>query len=137
MPFTIDPEVGAAMQALMGPNPPPKSARGDWKGRREVVHGTFSALSFPVSDSVKTKDFYAKAEDGHEILCRWYTKEGTSSGSPAVVYYHGGGKHYLALHLRRHLNHNMHCTHLFLPKIIDADTLQDISQVMSNSTTHL
>lgn len=42
---------------------------------------------------MQTKDFRAKAEDGYEILLRWYFKVGSdaSSKGPAILHIHGGG----------------------------------------------
>lgn len=40
---------------------------------------------------VDTKDFHTKAEDGHEIICRWYTKKDTPASGSAILYAHGGG----------------------------------------------
>ncbi|OQO00775.1 hypothetical protein B0A48_13462, partial [Cryoendolithus antarcticus] len=44
MPFTMDPEVGQVMGALLGSEPPPPLAVGDVNGRRERVGGLFAAL---------------------------------------------------------------------------------------------
>jgi acetyl esterase/lipase len=60
----------------------------------------FSALIAGVPDNpdVETKDYTTKAEDGHEIVLRWYSKKGASkSQTPAVYYMHGGGMILLSL----------------------------------------
>jgi acetyl esterase/lipase len=95
MTFSIDPEVGAAMAALSPPGqePPPPLAIGDVKSRRAMVDIMFTAILPPMPKDVSTKDFYTTASDGHKILLRWYTKNGSkpSGKTSAVVYYHGGG----------------------------------------------
>lgn len=45
----------------------------------------------PAVTDVDTKDFYAKADDGTDILCRWFTKANSTPPGSAVVYAHGGG----------------------------------------------
>ena len=45
----------------------------------------------PKIPDVETKDFYAKAEDGHEILCRWFYKKDAPQPGSAICYAHGGG----------------------------------------------
>ncbi len=40
---------------------------------------------------VESKDFKVKADDGHEIILRWYTKTGATPPGSAIVYAHGGG----------------------------------------------
>jgi len=94
MPLTLDPEVGAVLGKLFGTEVPEKPAVGDIETRRSNNDAFFSLLSsqLPTISDVASQDFHAKASDGHEILCRWYTKKGAQlSGSPAVVYAHGGG----------------------------------------------
>jgi acetyl esterase/lipase len=95
MPFKIDPEVGAALAALSPPGqePPPPSALGDVTARRQMVDAMFTAILPPMPTDVSFKDYYATASDGHKILLRWYTKNGsqTSEQTSAVAYYHGGG----------------------------------------------
>jgi acetyl esterase/lipase len=94
MPFTIDPEIGAALAALSGGQPlPPPPAEGDITTRRqngEAVLGALLPTLHKKDSSVKTKDFFTKSSDGSSILLRWYSKEGSSPGS-AVLYSHGGG----------------------------------------------
>ena len=70
---------------------------GDVNGRRQVLDGFFEALtnlSATVSD-VETEDFKTKADDGHEITCRFFVKKDHPLPGSAVVYAHGGG--YIAL----------------------------------------
>ena len=45
----------------------------------------------PSVTDVTTQDFFAKADDGTDILCRWFTKQNTSPPGSAVLYAHGGG----------------------------------------------
>ncbi len=93
MPFSIDPEVGAAMATLFAGagemTPPP---RGDVEGRRQGVDALMGLVSglIPTPDDVSTTDYETTADDGARILLRWYTKDGVSPGS-AVLYAHGGG----------------------------------------------
>ena len=55
------------------------------------MFGMLKEMAAAVLD-VESKDFHTKAEDGHDIICRWYTKNGTNlSNSPAICYAHGGG----------------------------------------------
>ncbi|KAK4985778.1 hypothetical protein LTR50_005736 [Elasticomyces elasticus] len=102
MPFTMDPEVGAGIQNIFGTNPPAPPPVGDIEGRRKAV-GAFveaTAALLPKTEDVSSKDYHTKAEDGTEILLRWFTKETStpSSGNgPAIVYAHGGGMIALSL----------------------------------------
>jgi acetyl esterase/lipase len=95
MPFKLDPEVGAAMAALSPPGqePPPPPAIGDITSRRNMVDVMFTAILPPMPSDVSTKDFHITTSDGHKLLLRWYTKNGSepSGKTPAVAYYHGGG----------------------------------------------
>lgn len=92
MPFKLDPEVGAGLMKIMGPNsPPPKAEVGDWKTRRENVANLFKALGGSVPGNVTIRDYETSGIDGNKILLRWYEREGTSKGGPAVLYLHGGG----------------------------------------------
>ncbi|KAK5110999.1 hypothetical protein LTR62_005374 [Meristemomyces frigidus] len=93
MPFTLDPEVGAVLGKLFE-NAPPQPPRGDVKTRRQNTEGFFTALGQlrPAIQGIEIQDFHAKSADGHEVLCRWFTKSGVRlSGSSAVCYAHGGG----------------------------------------------
>lgn len=48
--------------------------------------------NFPDSPNVQKTDFRTKAEDGHEIMMRWYSKSNsTSAPGPAILHMHGGG----------------------------------------------
>lgn len=66
---------------------------GDINGRRERFSGMFALLGdlVPKATDVDTKDFYAKAHDGTDILCRWFTKQNSQPPGSAVLYAHGGG----------------------------------------------
>lgn len=71
MPFKLDPEVGAGLKKLMGPNgPPPKPEVGDWKTRRENVANLFKAIGGPVPGNVKIKDYETTGIDGNKVLLR-------------------------------------------------------------------
>lgn len=63
------------------------------KGRRQMLDGVFDMLieQMPKVPDVEQKQFHTKAEDGHDILLRWFTKTGASQPSSAVLYAHGGG----------------------------------------------
>lgn len=92
MPFKLDPEVGAELMKLMGPNgPPPKAELGDYQTRRDNVANLFKLLVPPVPKNVQVKDYETTGIDGNKILLRWYEREGTPKGGPAVLYLHGGG----------------------------------------------
>ncbi|QDS70220.1 hypothetical protein FKW77_007019 [Venturia effusa] len=92
MPFKLDPEVGAGLVKMMGSGGPvPQLEVGDWKTRRENAERLFKTLERPVPDNVKTKDYETTGIDGNKILLRWYEKEETAKGGPAVLYLHGGG----------------------------------------------
>ncbi|KAF2418993.1 hypothetical protein EJ08DRAFT_654109 [Tothia fuscella] len=94
MPFKIDPEVGAAIAALSPPGsePPPPTPVGDVATRRAGVETMFPALMPPMPKDVTTKDYHVAASDGHQILLRFYTKNGATAKSTAgVLYMHGGG----------------------------------------------
>lgn len=45
----------------------------------------------PTTTDVEKKDFFTKAEDGHQLLLRWYHKKSASAPGPAILYTHGGG----------------------------------------------
>jgi len=64
---------------------------GDVKGRRELLDMMFNALGHlrPVVNDVSYKDFQTKADDGHPITCRWFTKNDSKPTGSAVVYAHG------------------------------------------------
>ncbi|KAK5125337.1 hypothetical protein LTR85_000446 [Meristemomyces frigidus] len=94
MPFTLNPEVGASLAKLFGTSPPPPPEVGDVNTRRERTAAHFGALKTLMTaiEDVETQDFHTKAEDGHEILCRWFTRKNYKlAGSSAICYAHGGG----------------------------------------------
>jgi acetyl esterase/lipase len=93
MPFQLNPEVSAALAKLMGPNPPPPPPVGDVQGRRDMLDVFFAMLvaQGTTVDDVSSKDFSTKATDGHEIVCRWYTKNDHPQPGSAILYAHGGG----------------------------------------------
>ena len=97
MPFQLNPEIGAALGALIGPNPPPPPPAGDVNGRRQLLDGLFGALisQAPGVTDVDRQEFKTKADDGWEVTLRWYTKKSSPSPGSAIAYAHGGG--YIAL----------------------------------------
>ncbi|KAF2159279.1 hypothetical protein M409DRAFT_71165 [Zasmidium cellare ATCC 36951] len=101
MPFELHPAVGAALAAMMGPNPPPPLPVHDIAGRRAQLNTFFSGLAHgqPAIPDVMTKDFTTTAPDGHQLLLRWFTKTGIpqSTPGPAIFYSHGGGMIALSL----------------------------------------
>ncbi|KAF2648447.1 alpha/beta hydrolase [Lophiostoma macrostomum CBS 122681] len=98
MPLKLDPEVATLLQqrtiGLQTPNPPPI---GDYKARRELHEAALAQNDTQTPAGVTMRDFHVTASDNHSILCRWYTKDQTHSGSSkvkksaAVLYLHGGG----------------------------------------------
>jgi acetyl esterase/lipase len=93
MPFSLDPEIAAALEALFaeaGDAQPP--ARGDVASRRRNVEALQAAVHglIPAASDVTTTDYETTTEDGATILLRWYAKAGSRPGS-AVLYLHGGG----------------------------------------------
>jgi acetyl esterase/lipase len=91
MTFVFDPEV-ADVLARMGGTDAFQPPRDDVEGRRAFWEPILAASSAaqPFPEEVRMSDHYATADDGTQILMRWYTKEGATPGS-AVVYFHGGG----------------------------------------------
>ena len=77
----------------MGPNPPPPPPVGDVNGRRAMLDVFFSMLvaQGTTIDDVTFQDFTTKATDGHEVICRWYTKTAHPLPGSAILYVHGGG----------------------------------------------
>ena len=75
------------------------SKAGDVETRRKTLDVFFELLSsqIPKTSGVESKDFSTKAEDGHELLLRWYTKTGSKPTGSAICYAHGGG--YIALRI--------------------------------------
>ena len=93
MPFKIDPEVAAGVQARNCALPEPKSFQaGDWQSRRHSIAEFLRVFAPPENKpkDVVVKEFKTKSYDGAEIDLRWYEKHGSKPGS-AIVYIHGGG----------------------------------------------
>jgi acetyl esterase/lipase len=94
MSLSLDPQVAAARDRFFG-EPGKEFAplpAGDIESRRalfESVHA-MTDVAQPMPDDVVIKDFYTTAEDGAQILLRWYTKAGPQPGS-AALYFHGSG----------------------------------------------
>jgi len=93
MPYSLNPDFAAAAAKLFGTEPPPALPVGDVQSRRAQVGFFFELLSSlnPAATDVDTKDFWAKADDGTDILCRWFTKQNSSPPGSAILYAHGGG----------------------------------------------
>lgn len=93
MPFTLDPEIEAAL-ALGGTKTAAESpALGDIRARRNGFAATLAhtiIFNFPFEPTVTTKDYFATSSDGHRVLLRWYSKASSNPGS-AVLYLHPGG----------------------------------------------
>jgi acetyl esterase/lipase len=85
----IDPELAAALTVA---DPLPPLAVGDVAGRRARTEALIREewAAQPVPESVEIGDFAVTAQDGTQLLARWYTRRGSSPGS-AVFYTHGGG----------------------------------------------
>jgi acetyl esterase/lipase len=96
MPLSVDPELAAVLQARAEKLPPrpPRPAPGDWETRKKNSVYRYlmsqSVLTVPKFEDVTSKDYYATSDDGHQVLCRWLSKTGSSPGS-AIIYMHGGG----------------------------------------------
>jgi len=93
VPFSLDPEVGAALAVLFadaGGSPLP--VVGDVATRRKTVERLQTAIhaQLPMPDDVTIRDFRTTTEDGASLPLRWYAKNGSTPGS-AVLYAHGGG----------------------------------------------
>jgi acetyl esterase/lipase len=93
MPLSLDPEIAAALQAMMGDAPPPKPPPpGDVAERRAMFESWMGLVSsmLPKVTDVTTRDFATKSADGTPVKLRWYEKKGGTKG-PSVLYLHGGG----------------------------------------------
>lgn len=75
---------------MLGPNGQ-KSQVGDWKTRRDNVTNMFKKLGGSIPENIKIKDYETTGIDGNKILLRWYEKEETAKGGPAILFLHGGG----------------------------------------------
>jgi acetyl esterase/lipase len=93
MPLSLDPEIAAALQEMMGDTPPPKPPPpGDVAGRRAIFESWMGLVSsiLPKVTDVTTREFETSSADGTPVRLRWYEKNGGAKG-PAVLYLHGGG----------------------------------------------
>ncbi|GIZ40860.1 hypothetical protein CKM354_000418200 [Cercospora kikuchii] len=99
MVFQLNPDVGAALAALSGPDPPPSIPVGDVATRRTVLDASYKAANAaqPPISGVDVRDVHLEAQDGHRLLARWYTSTTRPAPGSAVLYSHGGG--YIALSL--------------------------------------
>jgi len=97
MPFTFDPQIAAAFQAMAGnAGPPPKVPVGDVNTRRSNLDnfwGSVLAKAMPPADAVTITDYQTTAPDGHTILLRWFmpAQAHESSKGSAWLHIHGGG----------------------------------------------
>lgn len=93
MAFYLDPEVAEALEPIFaGSAGVALPMRGDVQTRRTNVEAlqAMTASAQPTPQDVIITDFHTTADDGAQILLRWYQKEGSDPGS-AVLYLHGGG----------------------------------------------
>jgi len=93
MTFTLDPQVAAILAPMAeamadAPHPPV----GDIQTRRVQLEALMAqtAAMQPTPADVTITDFHTVADDGTQLLLRWYVKAGATPG-PAVLYLHGGG----------------------------------------------
>lgn len=93
MALAFDPEYAEAVkryETLLAPLKPAVLGEIEQR-RRDFEHVLREVLrDHAVPDDVSWSDFSTRANDGSEVLLRWYTKDGSSPGS-AVYYTHGGG----------------------------------------------
>ena len=93
MPLSLDPEVAAALQKMMGDAPPPRPPPPGTVAERRVMFDSWMVLvssMLPKVTDVSTRDFASNSADGTPVKLRWYEKTGAAKG-PAVLYLHGGG----------------------------------------------
>lgn len=93
MPLSLDSEIAAALQKMMGDGPPPEPPPpGDVAGRRAMFESWMGQVSsmLPKVADVTTHDVATRSADGTPVQLRWYEKNGGTKG-PAVLYLHGGG----------------------------------------------
>jgi acetyl esterase/lipase len=94
MTFAVDPQVAAILAPMAeamadAPHPPV----GDIETRREMLEALMAhtAALQPMPTDVTITDFHAVADDGTNVLLRWYAKAGATTPGPAALYLHGGG----------------------------------------------
>lgn len=87
----LDPELRPMFETILESRP--RLPRGDWQGRRKQSEAGTDLFykMLPTTQNIETKDFFVAAEDGTNILLRWY-KPVDSESTTAVLYTHGGGK---------------------------------------------
>jgi acetyl esterase/lipase len=94
MAFALDPEVAEALapmaEAMKDTIPPPA---GDVESRRPTLDAMLdqSNNAAPFPPDVTFTDHEVTSADGTVFLARWYVRDGSAPGGPAVVYFHGGG----------------------------------------------
>ncbi|KAM0719819.1 hypothetical protein Q7P37_003954 [Cladosporium fusiforme] len=96
MPFNFDQDVAAGVAAIAsnGSRPALPAGQTGVAARRQQMEAGMSLMlsNFPNSPNVQSKDFRTKAEDGYEILLRWYSRtDKPSTPGPAILHMHGGG----------------------------------------------
>lgn len=95
MGYTWDPEVWQGVKPIFeAAASGPKAPVGDALARRNAFEPLLAHMvgALPPAPDVKTHDYYARATDGHEVLCRWFYKaDAPSQPGPAIVHCHGGG----------------------------------------------
>lgn len=92
MSFAYDPEIGAALEAMLKAfgAPPPPPPRGDALALRASLDPLMEAMKGPDCPGIERRSFQIKSFDGAMIPVRWYSKPGSHPGS-AVLHIHGGG----------------------------------------------
>lgn len=93
MALTVDPEVGAAMAAMGGPEadaPPPP---GDVTTRRTNAKAMFEAIAEgrPATTDVEVDRYTLTTADGAQLPMWWYRPTGGQLPGSALLYLHGGG----------------------------------------------
>ena len=88
MPLSLDPEIAAALQKMMGDAPPPKSPPpGDVVGRRATFDSWMRLVSsmLPKVTDVTTHDFATTSADGTPVKLRWYEKDDGAKGPRSSI----------------------------------------------------
>lgn len=96
MPFKLDAEVAAALQAMTPDPTSPRPALGDVQAHRDTLGSNLKLMydaNYPKEDpSIMQKDFYTASADGHRVMLRWYSKSLPDFGpGPAILFIHSGG----------------------------------------------
>lgn len=92
MPFSYDPEFGAAIAPFAEALSAEQAAAGDWARLRETADTGLALLAAGIPDvpGVDRTDIELPGYQGAKIAARLYRKVGSDPGS-ALLYIHGGG----------------------------------------------